>query len=282
MPQIAIAMFPSTSSRAACLLLVLASFTLNVHADDAAALADASAKVTDVKETPAVQATEAEKGQAPNGLITSNWSDFFNITRLQARTTADGRRSYTQATFVRFPSKIYIAQVYEFTEKYANDPRINYLEVNVGGPASPDEYIGKLFGWVCREQHGTGMSDVVSCGLQYNISDHNEFAEFRKKHKLTSFIQYFPIKNNDVLGKQDIVHYYSFSIYKSFYVRGYNNWYHYSNGQKDYLRALQDFILPVNKSFDAFVRHTYQNRDDIQYGKKGSEFSAGVRFNISF
>lgn len=266
----------------ALLLAILGMHT--VQAEDAIENKPTAISTDELVKPPAVNVPALEPATTaalPNGLITSNWADFFNVTRLQERTTAQGRRSFTQATFIRFPSKIYIAQVFETTERFGRDPNIDYLEINVGGPAFSDPHLGKLFGWVCREQTGTGISDIVSCGLQYNLSDHNEFADFRKKHKLTSFVQVFAAKNNDALGKQDIVHYYSFSIYKDLYVRGYNNWYHYPDG-KNYVRALQDFILPVNRSFDVYVRHTYQNRSDVQYGIKGSEEAVGIRYNFSF
>lgn len=230
----------------------------------------------------ASQAAPAEQAKKqPNGIITSNWGDFFNITRLQARVTPDGRQSFTQATFLRFPSKVFVAQVYEHTPSFDKDPAVSYFEVNVGGPAHPDPYIGKLLGWVCRDQAGTGITNIVSCGGQYNLSEHQEMADFNKRNKFTSFIQFFPLRSNHELGSMDIVHYYSFSIYKSFYVRGYNNWFRDVNG-RDYYRALQDFILPLDKSFDLFMRHTWQNRTDVQYGKKGSEAALGVRVNLSF
>lgn len=216
-----------------------------------------------------------------DGLITSNWDDFFNITRLQFRSTPEGKRSYTQATFIRFPSKIYLAQVYEETEAYRQDPYLRYFELNVGGPLAGEETFEKLFGWVCRGQAGTQMPDIMSCGLQYNLSEHESFKPMVKAHKITSFLQIFPLKNHDNLGRTDLVHYYSFSIYKGLYIRGYNNWFHYSD-QKDYIRLMQDFIYPITPKFDVYLRQTYQNRSDVQFGREGSEIALGVRYNFSF
>ncbi|MEO5379081.1 MAG: hypothetical protein H7832_15070 [Magnetococcus sp. DMHC-6] len=213
------------------------------------------------------------------GLITSNWDEFFNISRLQIRTNGDGKTSYTQSTFIRFPFKIFLAQVYEHTTSYDGDPHFNYFELNVGSPITDDKYYGKLFGWVCRDQEGTGFSSIVSCGMQYNFSDHKQLDDFRKDFKLTSFVQIFPIKNNDKLGNIDIVHYYSFKIYDEFYVRGYNNWFQYDH-DKDYWRFMQDFIQPLNSNFDLYLRHTWQNRKDIQFGHEGSDLAVGIRFNF--
>lgn len=216
-----------------------------------------------------------------SGLITSNWDNFFNITRLQFRSTPEGKRSYTQATFLRFPSKVYIAQVYEETEAHNQDPHLRYFELNLGGPLAGEDTFEKLFGWVCRGQTGTQTPNILSCGLQYNLSEHEGLRSTVKTHKITSFLQIFPLKSHDNLGSIDLVHYYSFAIYKGLYIRGYNNWYHYQD-QKDYFRLTQDFIYPINPKFDAYLRQTYQNRSDVQFGQKGSEIALGFRYNFSF
>lgn len=221
---------------------------------------------------------EAER--KANGLITSNWTNFFNVTRLQFRVTPQGRQTYVHAMFVRFPYKLFLAEGLEYTPPFRSDPEILFLETYGGGPVVVSKANPKLFGWVTRLQSGTEMAPQYSAGAQYNLSDQDFFKGFFPSHKVTTFVQVFPVKNDSVLGNFDVLHYFSFSIYKKFYVRGFNRWFEYY-GKKDYLLFIEDFILPVNPKFDLYARQTYQNRNDIQYGRKGSEWSFGMRLNLS-
>lgn len=220
-----------------------------------------------------------DKGNS-NGIITSNWGDYFNITRLQERTSTEGRTSLMQSTFVRFPSKLFLLESYEHTFRYKKDPNISFLEIFFGGTIEFYKMNPKLFGWVSRLQSGTQMVPQYSIGVQYNLSDHLFLTDIRKKFPFTMFIQYFPLKNDDKLGRYDIVHYYSFPVYKKFYLRG-NTRFLYYKSKKNYYQAFQDLILPVNSHFDIYARHSYQNMRDVQFGEEGSEWAAGVRLNFS-
>jgi len=215
-----------------------------------------------------------------SGLIKSNWGQYFNITRLQARTTPGGRTSFLQATFIRFPAKLFLAQSFEYTKPFGNDPAFTFSEVYGGGPVVVYPSNPKLYGWVARLQSGSELKPQYSFGGQYNIGDHIFLEPLKKKRDLTMFIQVFPLKNDYVLGSYDILHYYSLTLYKKLYVRGYNRIFVYY-GEEDYLLSLQDIVYPFHQYLDGYTRHTYQNRSDIQYGREGSEWSFGVRINIS-
>lgn len=219
-------------------------------------------------------------GKKVDGIIKSNWGSFFNITRLQTRITPDGRTTLVHAMFLRFPNKMFLTEGTENTLPYKNDPRIISTEIYIGGPVVLYKQNKKLFGWVTRLQAATEMKPQYSLGAQYNISDHESFKWIRDKSNFTTFLQVFPIKNDNVLGYYDILHYYSFTIYKKFYVRGYNRISVYHD-KENYVLAFQDFILPVASFFDVYARQTYQNRNDVQYGEKGSEWAFGCRLNIS-
>ncbi len=221
---------------------------------------------------------ESEEGV--NGLITSNWEDYFNITRLQTRLSDNGRKSFNQSTFIRFPSKLFIVESFDHTEKFKDDPDVNFLEIIIGGPIKTFEN-PELLGWVVRAQASTGINPEYSLGLQYNIDKHSSIKNILKEKKITTFLQLFPIRSNTALGKYDLLHYYSLPIYSAFYVRGYNRWFHFEN-KRDYVLLFQDFILPINSKIDSYIRHTYQNRNDFQYGEKGSDLSLGFRLNYSF
>jgi hypothetical protein len=239
-------------------------------------LAVAGPMVGDVKQkTPPTKET-------PVGIITSSREKFFNISRLQARVTPDGRWSFFQGTFVRFPGEFFIAESLEFTKKFQGDPDILYSEINIGGPLVFYPENPKLFGWVTRIQISNLMTPQYSLGLQYNISNHAFLDNLRKRLKLTMFVQAFPVKSKHTLGDVDILHYFSISVYKSLYVRGTNRFFFYYGKEKNYVQSFQDLILPLHSTVDLFVRHSYQNRNDLQFGQKGSEFSMGVRFNIMF
>lgn len=220
--------------------------------------------------------------EMPVGTITSSREKFFNISRLQARVTPDGRWSFFQGTFVRFPCELFIAESMEFTKKFQGDPDIFYSEINVGGPLAFNPANPKLFGWVTRIQISNLMIPQYSLGLQYNFSDHAFLDNLRKRLKLTMFVQAFPVKSKHTLGDVDILHYFSISVYKSLYVRGTNRFFFYYGKEKNYVQSFQNLILPLHRTVDLFVRHSYQNRNDLQFGQKGSEFSMGVRFNIKF
>ncbi len=236
-----------------------------------------------VAANPAVQSpSEASKPEErkANGLIISNWGNFFNVARLQARVTPEGKQTYVHAMFVRFPYKLFLAEGLEYTRHFKDDPKILFAEVYGGGPVVIYKENPKLFCWVARLQAGTEIDPQYSLGAQYNLSDHDFFKGVLPSRKLTTFIQIFPVKNSNLLGDYDVLHYFSFSIYKNVYVRGFNRWFVY-NGERDYLLFLQDFILPVNPKFDVYARHTYQNRNNVQYGRNGSELAFGIRLNIS-
>lgn len=238
--------------------------------------------VTINNKTTEVLSTEASSDiKKVNGIITSNWGDFFNVTRLQARITPGGRKSFVQAMFLRFPNKIFITESLENTLPYKSDPNILQTEIYLGGPLYMFQNNQKLFGWVTRLQAANEISPQYSLGFQYNISDHDVFEVLRKRCNFTTFFQIFPIKNDVILGNYDLLNYYCFTLYKNLYMRGYNRFFIYY-GQEAYIWLLQDFILPINPLFDVYLRQSYQNRNNIQYGDKGCEFSLGCRLNFSF
>ncbi len=240
------------------------------------------AKTTSKKSESNKEVQELNK-QKVDGLITSNWGDYFNITRLQTRTSDNGRQSINQSTFIRLPSKIFIAESFDHTESYKDNPSINFFEMFLGGPIGL-AINNKALEWVTRVQAvhaGVNIKPEYSAGLQYNIDKLDLLESFFKERKITTFVQIFPVRSNDELGKYDVLHYFSVPIYKKFYVRGYNRWFHFDN-RKDYFLSFQDFILPINSKFDTYIRHTYQSRNDFMYGVRGSDMSFGIRMNHSF
>lgn len=214
---------------------------------------------------------------SPNGLITNNRSKNFNISRLQLRYTDDERFNFTQSIFYRFSNKIYFAQAYEHRQSFEEDPEFNFFVWNVGGPITKDG----LFSGVVRGQYATDTHEVYSAGLQYNLTQHDALSSLKKKLGWTSFIQVFPTKSDEAMGDWDILLYYSFRLYDKLYLRGNTTFTKFYEGE-NYIRSFQDVIYPIKPYFDIYVRGDYQSRDDVQFGKLGTQYSLGFRYNFSF
>lgn len=215
------------------------------------------------------------------GLITDNHSKHFNISRLQLRATDEGSINFTQSIFYRFPNKMFLAQAYEYRQHVNDDPDFNYFVWNFGGPMPLGSWSSdNLYGWVVRGQYATQTDDAYSIGLQYNFSDLKALQPLKQHYKLTSFLQVFPYKSNNAQGNWDVLLYYSFKLYKKLYLRGNTNFIKFDD--KNYIRSFQDIIYPIGPDFDIYVRLDYQNRNDVQFGELGTQYSLGIRYNFSF
>lgn len=216
------------------------------------------------------------------GLITSNWSDFFNISRIQARYSAQGTIALAQSVFIRFPGKILFLETYDFEDRADDRGHAERFEINIGSPlpAVPEQY-QKVFNLVGRFQKFTGVRPVFNFGGQVNISNLPNIESFAKKHKITTFIQLFPIYTNNDIGTFELLHYYSFPVYKKLYARGYNQLIDRKN-KAHLVNMWGDIIYPLYKHFDIYYRLNYLNHDDEAYGQSGFENWLGVRVNFSF
>lgn len=227
--------------------------------------------------------TQSRLTSNPTSQAESHPADIFNIQRLQPRTSPEMPEGITFSSFVEFPSKLFILTVFEHEQW--NDKRTNNtdrLEVNVGRPINlPEAGLDSMFGWVIRWRYFAGELTTLSGGLQFNITDLPQIILWAKAHKVTSFLQLFAVSNNDALGDWDLLHYYTFPIYKSLYIRGYNLYTSFA-GREDYLHLWHDLILPLGQHFDFYVRNSCRNRDDEIFGPGGCHSSLGVRINFSF
>jgi hypothetical protein len=218
-------------------------------------------------------------GFKPNYAYSSNKNSIFNINRLQARYTENNALSFTQSVFMRSSaSQLFLLEVFEHTEAYDNKEAFNMLEINTGGALFYDKQPYRI-GWVARSQNASNSSTVYSLGMQFNLSNLEPIKNFARQQKFNTFVQVFPFKNNDSFGNYDFLHYYSLKLYGKLSVRGINTWYHFNN-ENNYIRALADFIYPLNRHFDVYTRYVYQNRDDVRSGELGFEWSIGFRYNF--
>ncbi|OAD23929.1 secreted protein [Candidatus Thiomargarita nelsonii] len=220
-------------------------------------------------------------GSKPSYADSSKKSSIFNINRLQARYTENNALSFTQSVFIRSSvSQLFLLEVFEHTEAYDDKEAFNLLEINTGGALFDDNQPYRI-GWVARAQNASHSSTVYSLGMQFNLSNLESIKNLARKYKLNTFVQVFPFKNNDSFGDYDLLHYYSLRLYGKLSVRGTNAWYHFNN-EKNYVRALADFIYPLNRHFDVYTRYVYQNRDEVRAGELGSEWSIGFRYNFKW
>lgn len=221
---------------------------------------------------------DAGKGQSPGAIAaTTNKSSVFNISRLQARYSGNEYLSFTQSTFFRWPSQMFFLEVFDYVEDSDVQPEYWQMEINVGGPFRREADPYKI-GWVGRGVKSDD-AEVYSAGVQVNLTNFGLFRETAGRNKLNLFFQVFPVKSNDSLGKEDILFYYQSKLFGPVSMRGTTNWVHYPDA-KDYVRAFADFIYPLHKSADVYVRYVYQNRKDISWGAKGSEWFLGFRYNF--
>lgn len=211
------------------------------------------------------------------GLIVDNRKQNFNISRLQVRATDDGTLGFTQSTFYRFTNGMYLAEAYDYREGDEGDPDFKNLAVNVGGPLTQDQ----VWEGVVRAQYATQADDVYSVGIQANLTRLDALKYAKERFKLTTFVQLFTLRSNDSQGDWDVLWYYSFPLYKKLYLRGVTSFIKFDD-EKDYVRSYQDIIYPLRPDLDVYVRADYQNRDDVQFGKIGTQYALGVRYNFSF
>lgn len=220
--------------------------------------------------------------ESKKGIIFNSEGKHFNIERSQIRLTENGNVELTQSIFYRLENKMFFIGILEFRENadfFKKD--VNSAEWNIGGPIDAPWNENNIFGWVIKGQYTSKSDSVYSFGTQWNFSKYSLFDEFSRNHKLTMFLQFLPIKNNNLQGDWSVLFYNSLQIYKDLYIRGYIE-YSKFNSKKDYIRLYQDFIYPVKNNFDIYFRIDYQNRNEIRYGIKGVESSVGIRYNFRF
>ena len=183
-----------------------------------------------------------------------------DVTRLQVRQSNLAETAWTQSTFITFLDRFYFLD--QFDRQYNTAYSSWHFDINLGEnlPVS----------WAARSQKYQGVGNVTSLGLQIN---------FLNNDSLQSFIQVFPIKTSDLLGRTDLLHYYSIPLDDKLSLRGYNQ-YIVRNQQSNLFYPWADLIYAVNKHFDVYTRLVYLSSDDTILGSQGAQYWLGFRFNI--
>jgi len=201
-------------------------------------------------------------------------ADSSNISRLQLRSTEVGDTTIAQSTYIQFPNKLFLLELYEYQASTQGLDAVQHLDLNVGGGNT-------VVDWVTRGQKYNDISAVYSAGVQMNITELPALKQLIQTSKLHSFIQAFPLRNNEQLGRFDVLHYYSVPIVSDISIRGYNQ-YIVRETEPDLFYPWTDIIVAVNRFLDIYSRVSYLSSFDRLYGQKGWRSWLGVRLNYSF
>lgn len=212
-------------------------------------------------------------------------SRIYNIGRLQYISSFNGEGLFSQTMFVAFPNRFFIAERMEFITPIGKNRLINFenffFEANTGRPLFPGSEWGRVPGWVARVQALNDEKTTLSLGLQFNISDIPILIESSKRNRWKSFVQVFFIKNIGDAQDFDVYHWYQFPFFwERTEIRGVNAFYSI-NGEKDFVYLMQDLIYSFARTWDVYLRHSYQNRDGFQHRSDGSQFGIGIRYNFT-
>jgi hypothetical protein len=212
-------------------------------------------------------------------------SKFSSVTRLSYRYSVNGgENAVTQGAFILLPQYFNLAELMELStgigKSSATDFKNFEFGIKLARYLAPYESWGKSLSWVIRYQSATGLSDITSVGLQWNISETRWIVPEPGSAHWKSFLQVFR-KDNGPLGTIDVFNWYQFAILEgnSLYIRGTNE-YFFLPDNREYISVMQDIIMPLNEKMELFARHSYQNIDGFVNHSAGSRISLGIRVGL--
>jgi len=209
-------------------------------------------------------------------------ADPVTIARLQLRYGGDGEDDILGATaslYHKLSNELYFLGIYD----REGDPDLSSAqertELYVGRPFtwSPE---AARFGWVLRLQNFSSDELIPAAGLQINLNDFDTLAAPLKRLGLYTFLQAFVKKDEPGWGEGELLHYYAFSLAnKRVQVRGYNVFY-LTGGDPVTLHAWSDFIHPLHRHWDVYVRLNYLSRKHHWLGENELTGFLGTRYNF--
>lgn len=150
-------------------------------------------------------------------------------------------------------------------------------ELNISRPFAPEHEQLNSLGWISRLLVESDMESELGLGLQWQIHKTPGISWLTNKLKIKTFLQVFPLKTTDARGAVDLYFYYEFPLPGKFaYTRGFTRQYFHSNTDRDYQMIAQDIIIPIDKSWDLYLRYSHYN--DL----RNSGVAVGIRYLLQF
>lgn len=209
---------------------------------------------------------------------------FGSVARLHYKYALHGENELTLSAFHLFLNSFFVLGVADFIEKIDDSDFSKFANANysiyLGRSFSEKSSWGKAFCWVARYQpFRKETPDILSAGLQWTLSETPGMVRENSSIPWKSFIQLY-VKESRGVGSFDIFHWYQFNLKKNiFYIRG-NNAYYIIPHKRDGIQAVQDLIFPANDHIELYLRHFYQNIQEIDiFHSTGSQFLLGIRFS---
>lgn len=223
----------------------------------------------------------SEEQEVPPKPLSNSQTYFKSINRLQYRYSINGESAISQGSFVLLPYEFNIAELSELSTTLGESNKLKFdnfsVDVKLARYLVPSAENGRIFSWVARFQAASKRTDSFSIGLQWNISETPNIKRATEHMPWKSLFQVF-VKENSGDGYIDLFHWYQFPILNNnkLYIRGVNT-YFFLPGKEDCINVVQDLIHPLDKRWDVFFRHSYQNIEGFLNHSKGSELSIGLR-----
>ena len=215
-------------------------------------------------------------------LIVAEHASALTITRLQYRVSDQDTWSVTESVFHRWDNSFYFLQIYNRDHDIRSDHDNERYEIYLGRPFFVSNK-KQPYGWVSRVQKWSSYAPIPSLGMELNFNQLPGFDELLSKAKARSFLQLHGKFRDDQIGNGEILHYYQVNqlLGSQLYVRGYNI-YHLGEREKggDNYQIFADWIYPLHKKFDVYLRSGYLRYESPQLGEQGGSTEIGFRYNL--
>lgn len=206
----------------------------------------------------------------------------LTISRLQYRISDRNTWSITESIFHRWDNGLYFLQIYNRDHDTENDHDNERYEFYLGRPVFINNK-KQAYGVIGRVQKWSSFEAVPSVGIELNFNHIPVLNDALTKINARSFIQFHHKLKDDLIGTAEILHYYQINslLGSDLYLRGYNI---YHAGDQDLggdnFQAFADWIYPLHKTFDVYLRTGYLRRESPQLGVQGGSTEIGFRYNL--
>lgn len=209
-------------------------------------------------------------------------TNALTISRLQYRMSDQDTWSITESVFHRWDNSLYVLQIYNRDHDTENDHDNERHELYLGRPVFINDQ-KQVYGIVGRVQKWSSFEAVPSAGVELNFNQLPVLDDALSHINVRSFIQLHRKFKDNLIGTGEILHYYQVNnlFGSELYLRGYNM---YHTGGRDLggdnFQAFADWIFPLHKTFDVYLRTSYLRRESPQLGSQGGSTEIGFRYNF--